>query len=175
MKDKSKSAHEIHTFGRAFLDYSYYILVHVQPVFTLSIRCPEVEKKIFKEIWPLRVGGQGFRKYTIMCVLALQVLHTKCGQDWPNSFWEKLLMWYGIPCNIYKDEKIAKSDYNQGFKNFKIYNICPKNIWNSTKEIKGKTPASSIPIDSISYIDSISFTWLSYAESYYPLSKWNYE
>ena len=95
MKDKSKSAHEIHTFGRAFLDYSYYILVHVQPVFTLSIRCPEVEKKIFKEIWPPRVGGQGFRKYTIMCVLALQVLHTKCGQDWPNSFWEKLLMWYG--------------------------------------------------------------------------------
>ena len=36
------------------------------------------------------------------------------------------LMWNGTPCNIFKDERILKNDYNYGFKIFKIYNICPK-------------------------------------------------
>ena len=36
-------------------------------------------------------------------------------------------MWYGTPCNIYKDEMILKYDYNNGSENFKIYNTCPKN------------------------------------------------
>ena len=35
--------------------------------------------------------------------------------------------WYETPCNVYKDERILKSDYNQGLKNFKIYNIFPQN------------------------------------------------
>ena len=38
-----------------------------------------------------------------------------------------LLRWYGTPCNIFKDDRILKNNYNHGFKNFKIYNICPKN------------------------------------------------
>ena len=37
------------------------------------------------------------------------------------------LRWYGTPCNIFKDDRILKNNYNHGFKNFKIYNICPKN------------------------------------------------
>ena len=37
------------------------------------------------------------------------------------------LRWYGTPCNIFKDNRILKKNYNHGFKNFKIYNICPKN------------------------------------------------
>ena len=39
------------------------------------------------------------------------------------------LRWYGTPCNIFKDDRILKNDYNYGFKNFKIYNICPKNAF----------------------------------------------
>ena len=41
-------------------------------------------------------------------------------------------MWYGTPYNIYKDEKILKYYYNHGFKNFKIYNIRPKNAFIKT-------------------------------------------
>ena len=40
-------------------------------------------------------------------------------------FWQ----WYGTPCNIYKDERILKSNYNHGFKNFKTYYICPQNAF----------------------------------------------
>ena len=36
---------------------------------------------------------------------------------------------YGTPCNIYKDERILNYEYNQGFKNFKIYYICPQNTF----------------------------------------------
>ena len=35
------------------------------------------------------------------------------------------LRWYGIPCNIYKDERILNYD----FKIFKIYNISPQNAF----------------------------------------------
>ena len=38
------------------------------------------------------------------------------------------LRWYGTPCNIFKDDRTLKNDFNHGFKNFKIYNICPKKI-----------------------------------------------
>ena len=30
------------------------------------------------------------------------------------------LRWYGTPCNILKDDRILKNNYNHGFKNFKI-------------------------------------------------------
>ena len=30
------------------------------------------------------------------------------------------LWWYGTPCNIHKDEKILKYDYNHGFKEKKL-------------------------------------------------------
>ena len=40
-----------------------------------------------------------------------------------------VLRWYGTPCNIFKDDRILKNDYNHCFKNFKIYNICPKNAF----------------------------------------------
>ena len=36
---------------------------------------------------------------------------------------------YGTPCNIYKDKRILTFEYNYGFKNFKIYNNCPKNAF----------------------------------------------
>ena len=36
------------------------------------------------------------------------------------------LRWYGTPCNIFMDERVLKYDYDQGFKNVKIYNICPQ-------------------------------------------------
>ena len=39
---------------------------------------------------------------------------------------ETVLRWYGTPCNIHKDGRILKYDYNHGFQNFKIYNICPQ-------------------------------------------------
>ena len=45
-----------------------------------------------------------------------------------NSVLAKVkLRWYGTPCNIIKDERILKYDYNHDLKNFKIYNICHKN------------------------------------------------
>ena len=40
-----------------------------------------------------------------------------------------LLRWYGTSCDIFKDDRILKIDYNNGFKNFKIYNICPQNAF----------------------------------------------
>ena len=39
------------------------------------------------------------------------------------------LRWYGPPCNIFMDNRILKNDYNNGFKYFKFYNICPKNAF----------------------------------------------
>ena len=48
-------------------------------------------------------------------------------------FWGEVkidaLRWYGTPCNIFKDDRILKYDNNHGFKNFKIYNIRPKNAF----------------------------------------------
>ena len=41
----------------------------------------------------------------------------------------KALRWYGTPCNIFKDDRILKNDKNHGFKNFKIYNILPQNVF----------------------------------------------
>ena len=40
-----------------------------------------------------------------------------------------LLRWYGTPCNIFKDDRILKNGYNHGFKNFKIFIICPQNAF----------------------------------------------
>ena len=37
-----------------------------------------------------------------------------------------LLWWYGTPCNIYKDERNLKSDYNHNVKNFKILAFAAK-------------------------------------------------
>ena len=52
------------------------------------------------------------------------------------------LRWYGTTCNIFKDDRILKNNYNHGFKNFKIYNICPKNPFiKFHKEIKSKSAA----------------------------------
>ena len=47
----------------------------------------------------------------------------------PSTKPQHVLRGYGTPCNIYKDERILNYDYNHGFKNFKIYNICPKNAF----------------------------------------------
>ena len=46
-----------------------------------------------------------------------------------NSLELQDLRWYGTPCNIFKDDRILKNDYNLSFKNFKIYNICPQNAF----------------------------------------------
>ena len=55
-------------------------------------------------------------------------------------FWLRL---YGTPCNIFKDDRIIKHDYNHGFKIFIIYNICPQNAFiKFHREIKSKTGAS---------------------------------
>ena len=40
-----------------------------------------------------------------------------------------VLRWYRTSSNIYKEERISKFDCNDGFKNFKIYNICPPNTF----------------------------------------------
>ena len=54
---------------------------------------------------------------------------------------------YLTPCNIYKDERILKYDYNHGFRNFKICNICPKNAFiKSHKGEKSKTYARFEPM-----------------------------
>ena len=60
--------------------------------------------------------------------------------------WNKLqdffLRWYETPCNIFKDERILKYDYVHGFKNLKIYSICPKNAFlKFYSKIKSKTRA----------------------------------
>ena len=47
----------------------------------------------------------------------------------PSTKPQHVLRWYGTPCNIYKDERILNCDYNHSYKNFKIYNICPKNAF----------------------------------------------
>ena len=62
-------------------------------------------------------------------------LYNDTDRQWTNldqkKLVKKLLRWYGTPCNIYKDGRILKYDYmyNHSFKNFKIYNICPKNAF----------------------------------------------
>ena len=37
-----------------------------------------------------------------------------------------ILRWYGTPCNIYKDERILKYDYNHTFKTFKSITFAQK-------------------------------------------------
>ena len=37
-----------------------------------------------------------------------------------------ILRWYGTPCNIYKDERILKYDYNNSFKTFKSITFAQK-------------------------------------------------
>ena len=44
----------------------------------------------------------------------------------PSAAWKYFKVVYGTPCNIFKDDRILKHDYNHGFKNFKICKICPK-------------------------------------------------
>ena len=57
--------------------------------------------------------------------------------SWKNN---NIFRCYETPGNNYKDERILKSDYNHGFKNFKLYNISPKiQLWNSSKKKKIKT------------------------------------
>ena len=34
--------------------------------------------------------------------------------------------WYGTPCDIFKDDRILKNDYNYGFEYFKILSFTPK-------------------------------------------------
>ena len=47
----------------------------------------------------------------------------------------------------WKDERILKYDYNNGFENLKIYNFCLKmHLSNSTKEIKSKDGARFVPL-----------------------------
>ena len=55
------------------------------------------------------------------------------------------LRWYGTPCNILKDDRILKNNYNHGFKNFKIY-MPQKCIYNIPQEIKSKTGARFEPL-----------------------------
>ena len=56
------------------------------------------------------------------------------------------LWWYGTPCNIHKDEKILKYDYNHGFKEKKSITFATKmHLWNSSREIIGKTGARFEP------------------------------
>ena len=37
----------------------------------------------------------------------------------------KCLRWYGTPCNIFKDDRILKNDYNHGFKISKSITFAP--------------------------------------------------
>ena len=70
-----------------------------------------------------------------------------------------LLRWYGIPCNIYKDERNLKSDYNYNFKNFKIYSICSqKFIYKMDKRDESKPDARFKPATS-RLLDYCSFDW----------------
>ena len=76
----------MYIFGRPFLGHHYYIPSLYGP-------CPGVEKKIFlrnasilnflhQNYLPVGKGGM---KFTISCLLTLQMLDTKSGQDWPSS------------------------------------------------------------------------------------------
>ena len=62
--------------------------------------------------------GERFQQLRCQRVLNLEEKHMRL---------RIVLRWYGTPCNIFKDVRILKSDYNHVFKYFKIYNICPKN------------------------------------------------
>ena len=42
------------------------------------------------------------------------------------QIWALTLRWDGTPCNIYSVYRILKSDYNIGFKIFKICNFSPQ-------------------------------------------------
>ena len=86
-KNPCPGGHEIYNFGGPFLGHHYYIL-------GLSDQCLGGEKKIFlrntsilhflpQNYLPF---GWGIMKFTISCLLTLQMLHTKFGQDWPSIF-----------------------------------------------------------------------------------------
>ena len=88
-KNPCPGGHQINNFGRPFLGHHYNILGLYGP-------CPRVEK-IFKEIQQFYTfypkitsrGLGGGMKFTISCLLTLQMLHKKFGQDWPSSSREK--------------------------------------------------------------------------------------
>ena len=44
-------------------------------------------------------------------------------KDHVESKKQNHFMWYGTPCNIYKDERILNYDYDHGLKKFKIKTI----------------------------------------------------
>ena len=71
--------HKIYNFGRPFRGNHHYTL-------SLSEPCPWVEKKIFQEIqqfytfYPKITSlWVGVMKFTISCLLTLQMLHIKFG------------------------------------------------------------------------------------------------
>ena len=73
-------------------------------------------------------------------------------------------MWYLTPCNIFKDDRILKNNYNRSFKNFKIYNFCPKNPFIKFHQrdkklnlcmIRTRDPKiASLPFNQLSYVES---------------------
>ena len=76
-KNPCPGGHEIYKFGRPFLGHHYYILV-------FSDQCLEVEKKIFKKYSNFTLFTPnlppfkwGVMKFTILCLLTLQILYTK--------------------------------------------------------------------------------------------------
>ena len=75
------------------------------------------------------------------------------------------IRWYGTPCNIFKDVRILKNDYNHGFKKFKIYNICPQSafikFYRRDKKLNQCMIRTRGP-----QIASLPFNQLSYAERY---------
>ena len=59
----------------------------------------------------------------IFCVMIKELNSESCSCN-PHMtrtelFCVCVLRWYGTPCNIFKDDRVLKYDYNQGFKNFK--------------------------------------------------------
>ena len=81
-KNPCPGGHEIFNFGRPIIGHNYYIL-------GLSDQCLGLEKKLFKKhaailhllppnYIPFRWGG-GVMKFTISCLLTLQMVHTKFG------------------------------------------------------------------------------------------------
>ena len=82
--------HEIYNLGWPLLGHHCYAISYCE-------LCLGVEKRIFKEINQFFTFlpqnylslGWGVVTFTISCLLPLQMLHTKFGQDWPSGFWEE--------------------------------------------------------------------------------------
>ena len=57
-------------------------------------------------------------------------IYNDTDRQWTNldqkKLVKKLLRWYGTPCNIYKDGRILKYDYNHSFKISKSTIFAPK-------------------------------------------------